>query len=248
MSNFSNLIDISSFFIGILINLLLIAMICYYFKRQIHNLEVSQSEQAKMLYSIVSQQQQQQLQQQSQMMHNMDNTKHIELSENNMNFLGGLDLNNLQENNEAIAPINIDIENDNSSDESEEESDSESETTEVTMENSDTEDVEPLETKSIQYDDSVITRDQYEKMTVKELKVLLETKGKTNLKKNLKKQELVDILVNEDLNFNVEKIVEDEDVELVVEEDELNQNSEDEIVEEVVEVETEMEDNEVNEE
>ena len=245
MSNFSNLIDISSFFIGILINLLLIAMICYYFKRQIHNLEVSQSEQAKMLYSIVSQQQQQQLQQQSvnQMTHNMSDTKHIELSENNMNFLDGLDLSNLQENNEAIAPINI--ENDNSSDESEEDSDSESDTTEITVENSDVEDVDPQETKSIKYDDSVITRDQYEKMTVKELKVLLETKGKTNLKKNLKKQELVDILVNEDLNFNVEKVVEQD--EIVVEEDDQDNNSDDEIVEEIVEIDTEIEDNEVNE-
>ena len=58
MGTFSSLIDISSFFVGVLINLLLIAMICYYFKRKIDNLEVSQAEQAKMLYSIISQQQQ----------------------------------------------------------------------------------------------------------------------------------------------------------------------------------------------
>ena len=52
---FSSLLDVSSFFIGILINLLLIAMICFYFKKKIDNLELSQSEQAKMLYTILSQ-------------------------------------------------------------------------------------------------------------------------------------------------------------------------------------------------
>ena len=50
---FSNLLDVSSFFIGVLINLLLIAMICFYFKRKIDNLELSQSEQAKMLFQII---------------------------------------------------------------------------------------------------------------------------------------------------------------------------------------------------
>jgi hypothetical protein len=50
---FSNLLDVSSFFIGVLINLLLIAMICFYFKRKINNLELSQSEQAKMLFQII---------------------------------------------------------------------------------------------------------------------------------------------------------------------------------------------------
>ena len=34
MSKFSNLIDISSFFIGVLINLLLIAMICFFLKER----------------------------------------------------------------------------------------------------------------------------------------------------------------------------------------------------------------------
>ena len=62
MSAFSNLIDISSFFIGVLINLLLVALICYYFKRKIDNLELAQSEQAKMLYSVIHNQEQQSLQ------------------------------------------------------------------------------------------------------------------------------------------------------------------------------------------
>jgi hypothetical protein len=53
---FSSILDISSFFIGMLINLLLIALICYYFKRKYESLEVSQNEQAKILYSLIQNQ------------------------------------------------------------------------------------------------------------------------------------------------------------------------------------------------
>lgn len=61
---FSSLIDVSSFFIGVLINLLLIALICYYFKRKFDNIEMAQSEQAKIIYNLIeSRQQAQQIQQ-----------------------------------------------------------------------------------------------------------------------------------------------------------------------------------------
>jgi len=53
--NFSAILDISSFFIGMIINLLLIALICYYFKRKYENLEVAQNEQAKVLYQLLQQ-------------------------------------------------------------------------------------------------------------------------------------------------------------------------------------------------
>jgi hypothetical protein len=50
---FSTILDISSFFIGMLINLLLIALICYYFKRKYESLEAAQNEQAKILYNLI---------------------------------------------------------------------------------------------------------------------------------------------------------------------------------------------------
>ena len=53
MTTFSSILDITSFFIGVLVNLLLIAMICFYFKRKIDNLELSQSEQAKVLFQMI---------------------------------------------------------------------------------------------------------------------------------------------------------------------------------------------------
>jgi hypothetical protein len=52
---FANILDISSFFIGMLINLLLIALICYYFKRKYESLEIAQNEQAKILYNLIQQ-------------------------------------------------------------------------------------------------------------------------------------------------------------------------------------------------
>ena len=52
---FANILDISSFFIGMLINLLLIALICYYFKRKYETLELAQNEQAKILYNLIQQ-------------------------------------------------------------------------------------------------------------------------------------------------------------------------------------------------
>ena len=52
----STILDISSFFIGMLINLLLIALICYYFKRKYETLELAQNEQAKILYNLIQSQ------------------------------------------------------------------------------------------------------------------------------------------------------------------------------------------------
>lgn len=101
----SNLLDITGFFVGVLINLLLIAMICYYFKRKIDNLEFSQSEQAKTLYTLISESNPNSL---------ASRGKAVELLENNI--INNLDLTKLSDDN---------AEEDNNS-ESDEESDGES--------------------------------------------------------------------------------------------------------------------------
>lgn len=48
------LLDISGFFTGLIINLLLITLVCYYFKRKYENIESAQMEQAKILYELLS--------------------------------------------------------------------------------------------------------------------------------------------------------------------------------------------------
>jgi len=47
------LLDISSFFTGLIINLLLVSLVCYYFKQKYENLEAAQIEQAKVLYDLL---------------------------------------------------------------------------------------------------------------------------------------------------------------------------------------------------
>ena len=50
------LLDISGFFTGLIINLLLITLVCYYFKRKYENIESAQMEQAKVLYELLQKQ------------------------------------------------------------------------------------------------------------------------------------------------------------------------------------------------
>jgi hypothetical protein len=49
----SSILDIGSFFIGMIINLLLVTLMCYYFKKKYESLEESQNEQAKLLYELL---------------------------------------------------------------------------------------------------------------------------------------------------------------------------------------------------
>ena len=84
---FSNLLDITGFFVSVLINLLLIALICYYFKRKIDNLEYSQSEQAKTLYTLISQQN---------MLMNNEN-KNVVIRGSDVDVMNGLDLTQLNQ-------------------------------------------------------------------------------------------------------------------------------------------------------
>jgi hypothetical protein len=51
--NFSSILDISSFFIGMIINLILVSLMCYYFKRKYEILETAQTEQAQILYQLL---------------------------------------------------------------------------------------------------------------------------------------------------------------------------------------------------
>ena len=221
MSKFSNLIDISSFFIGVLINLLLIAMICFYFKRKIDNLELSQSEQAKMLYKLISDNS-------SQTGLVNHNTVNAELDQNKLNFINNLDLTQLEdteeeeeeeETNNNVSNADSDTDSGSGSDsdsdsesENEEEDDESSEKSQVDEQeliseslNDMVDEVENMEEMLQNEEPRVITMTEenneesnmeYEKMTVKELKNLLATQGVEVSKKNAKKQELIDMVKN----------------------------------------------------
>ncbi len=231
MGSFSNLIDVSSFFIGILINLLLVAMICYYFKRKIDNLEISQSEQAKMMYTILQRQEQNNMPENDQNDMKDDSRKNlmVDLGTTSHSYLQNLDLDSLNGNMNEIVEENYENEQELGMDsESQEgdndsETDTESETDSDNDSNSGNEEVEHIqempEIKKIEIEpesiDKTTEMKPYEKMTVKELKQLIEEKGIALTRKNLKKNEYIDILLNnsveeESLGSDLENDIENE--------------------------------------
>jgi hypothetical protein len=177
MSGFSSLLDISSFFIGVLVNLLLVAMICFYFKRKIDNLELSQSEQAKILFQLL-----QQGPPQGGISSGLPD-QHAET----FHLLNGLDLTQL--NPDGPEEEENEEENDSDSDDSED-SDDES---------------EEGETKTIEYEE-VVPVENIEKLTVREIRSLLEENGVSDIKKSAKKQELINMYM--EMRAQKEEVIE----------------------------------------
>lgn len=227
---FSNLLDITGFFVSVLINLLLIALICYYFKRKIDNLEYSQSEQAKTLYTLISQQ--------NNMMAVNNETNTIITGANDI--MSGLDLTQLNQTSDDENKVVADDDSDSyvNDEESEEEDDDES----LIEEGSESDDKigEEIQTihmvsveedvKQIEFNDqseelqeetnefseeSLMTNqdnnqesevveptndeeapgdiENYEKMTVKELRNVLAEKG-VHAKSSMNKSDIINIL------------------------------------------------------
>lgn len=135
--SFSTLLDISSFFIGVLINLLLIAMVCFYFKRKIDNLEMSQSEQAKMLFQLIKEKDQVSFENQ------VTTTKNVVLSGETNPLLQNIDMSQLSgETNEEVETKTLHIENINNvsdNDESEDENEDSEEDSDYVEGDSDSE-------------------------------------------------------------------------------------------------------------
>ena len=182
MSTFSNLLDISSFFIGVLVNLLLVAMICFYFKRKIDNLEISQSEQAKMLFQIIQQQSNTPVTNTYGMLNNLDLTQldEDETTEDAIHS-GSVD--------EPVEPLTEDEEESGD----EEESDDEEESGDEEVNEAELSQVKTIEYETVE--DTTVVQD-VEKMTIKELRTILEDKGVSLSKKNMKKQELIEIYMD----------------------------------------------------
>ena len=261
MPSFSSLIDVSSFFIGILINLLLVALICYYFKKKFDVIEVAQSEQAKILHGLIQEKME-------------ENARLAPPQTSGLNFFTMADLEKMDNNIVEETNINEDAndikrittnestlnlseaesesEGGNDSDDEMDENDSESDS-ESDDEGVDTEDkpfADDILVKSVQMvietsnnelmDNSV----SYDKLTVKELKELLNQR-EISFKKSTKKQEMIDLLnkYDNDSNLNIvlsneidnnkeEQVTEnmtndDNEVELNIENDEEGLNNQD---------------------
>ena len=199
MTSFSSILDISSFFIGVLVNLLLVAMICFYFKRKIDNLELSHSEQAKVLYKLL---QKDSNSEEQHILNNIDLDTLTEEKEYNMNN------EKVDESEDESGDESEDESGDESEDESEDESDKEDDNVENNV-------------KQIVYEEEeeVKTIEQIEKLTIKEIRSLLEKKGVSVTKKSVKKQELVDLYKNEIEEKQNIKVNKHEDEMVVINED-----------------------------
>ena len=222
MSTFSSILDISSFFIGVLVNLLLVAMICFYFKRKIDNLEMSQSEQAKMMFQLI---QQQQIPPPPAQTCDTQSCKPSVVGPNVYGMLNGLDLSQLnddeeEEDNGEVKKEEVEKDSSSSDDDDDDNDDSEDDDSDNDADESDHEDKnenskddenndENENIKKIDYEEIIpeVSVD-VEKMTIKELRALLENKGVSVQKKNVKKQELIDIYMKgtEEVVENVVKV------------------------------------------
>lgn len=198
--NFSSILDISSFFIGIIINLLFVALMCYYFKSKYDNLEIAQNEQAKILYDILQKERRN-------CMMNMSCCP-IEM-------------------NAKPEPVSNGCDSD-SDDESDDETTSTSSSSDIEMDSlimideikedevkhlsiqehaPDTQEeisfiVTKVEDKTDEKFEEKKDSDEYGKMTMKQLKELLSNKG-IKAKPNMRKEELIELIHKKDTGMSV---------------------------------------------
>jgi hypothetical protein len=186
---FSTILDISSFFIGMLINLLLIALICYYFKRKYESLEAAQNEQAKILYTLIQGQ---------------TPRKQFDINElMNNNITNNIDSLNINE----VVSISDSDSDDSDSDEdmSEVKCLIMNETPTIPEEIVDIPLViTKVDTVPIKLEDEPKTEDDYSKMTMKQLKDILSQKGISS-NPRMKKNDLINLIetgVTDTLNLS----------------------------------------------
>jgi hypothetical protein len=190
---FSTILDISSFFIGMLINLLLIALICYYFKRKYEALELSQNEQAKILYNLIQNQ-------------TPKPSFNINQLMTNTNLKNSCSLPNCVEIcSDDESTDNSDNESSDSDNESSDEPKSEEVktlsvntllTTNVVTSNVETEELHNITVTKLEELDDLTNNDDevdYNKLSIKQLKDILSKKG-INSNNRMKKNDLISLI------------------------------------------------------
>lgn len=222
--NFSSILDISSFFIGMIINLLLVALVSYYFKRKYEHLEKSINEHSEHIYLL--------LKKERDTLCSLNTTSNICMVPSSLSQ---------NKNYPSVANSNSSSNNSSSNDDSDDSDDSsdsdedmsDNETVDETQNNSDVDEIEELdvdvedvpsndeaqivveelhetenknETKhftiqQVKPEETTTTFNvhkidtlpqEYNKLTMKQLKDLLSNKG-ISVKPNMKKNDLIDL-------------------------------------------------------
>jgi len=172
----SSILDIGSFFIGMIINLLLVTLMCYYFKKKYESLEEAQNEQAKLLYELLRDRKQCSQESKSEVIEIEDSDDESEESEGEMEELVEpeikvltLDIAETNETNETftVEKFSVDI------------------VDTVTVEN-------PEEMVESEPDLILEENDGFSKMNMKQLRDLVTKKG-VKVKPSMKKNELVEL-------------------------------------------------------
>jgi hypothetical protein len=188
--NFSSILDISSFFIGIIINLLFVALMCYYFKSKYDHLELAQHEQAKILYDLI----------QKDRRNSMLNMCPLEIKPTVVEMSDDSDSDDSESDDETTSTASTsDIEDlDNLISEIKEEDIKHLSIQETTAEVP--EEISFIVTKVDEKTDEKVEEknDEYGKMTMKQLKELLSNKG-IKTKPNMRKEELIELINRKDL-------------------------------------------------
>jgi hypothetical protein len=230
--NFSSILDISSFFIGMIINLLLVALVSYYFKRKYDHLEKSINEHSDHLYLLLKKERDTLRKQDTS---NINDFSNIPSMLENMFYINPSNTSmksfeNVRKTYPSVSSntddSDSDSDNDSESSESDSDSDSDSEKSSVSineieeLEENDKEqheqneaivDVELLDsdnnndTKQLTIQEIKIETppttfniqkvdlpQDYNKLTMKQLKDLLSNKG-VSVKPHMKKNELIDL-------------------------------------------------------
>lgn len=198
---FSSILDISSFFIGMIINLIFVALMCYYFKRKYDYLYEAQCEQSKIIYQLI---------------HKPTPTSSSSPNPgpSSMDFTSDplVKLNRI----DSGSVINRDSDSESDSDsDSDDEMDVTNHVLHKDVEELNTEDVkmidlepdthlkveevkldEPFEITVNLADDAEPSETNYSKMSMKQLKEVLSSKG-IKPKNNIKKEDLIELLTKD---------------------------------------------------
>jgi hypothetical protein len=198
---FSSILDISSFFIGMIINLIFVALMCYYFKRKYDYLYEAQCEQSKIIYQLI---------------HKPTPTSSPlpNPGPSSMDFTSDplVKLNRI----DSGSVINRDSDSESDSDsDSDDEMDVTNHVLHTDVEELNTEDVkmidlepeshlkveevkldEPFEITVNLADDAEPSETNYSKMSMKQLKEVLSSKG-IKPKNNIKKEDLIELLTKD---------------------------------------------------
>lgn len=225
--NFSSILDISSFFIGMIINLLLVALVSYYFKRKYEHLEKSIDEHSEHIYMLLKKERDS-LRNNSCVMGNNLNEKILYPSLasstsnssknstdsdcNDESYSSDSDSEDDETSNSDIDEIDEIYENDklNNVVELLEAKPLMNEANVMVEEVTNSQDVKQLTIQEITTDDNNTTFNihkieslpqDYNKLTMKQLKDLLSNKG-ISVKPNMKKNDLIDLASKNSIEFD----------------------------------------------